>query len=271
MRWFSSKVIVSFIDDTTGESFGVTELPPTDLPESFEIDTMLHIGDDDWSVVDASPKTRAEYAKSWALTLRLRRIKRIDPRNILYSLPSIYEAIPATNDQPLSGTELVLAEDDWRQLELVSNTLAREVDEEIAKIRLIHENAAVGVGWREIHIRTKPEAPLVCNLTLVELARVLDASTQSNGVTYHGASSPIGDGYCLTTKDGLTIYGVAAKGNVEVIAMGQYSNLSPNAESIERLKSLAHDLDLDLVYWCRCARTAPDDLLFGSLLSNDAT
>jgi hypothetical protein len=271
MSWFSSKVKVSFIDDTTGESLGVAEMPPADLPESFELDTTLHLGDDDWSVVDASPKTRAEYAKSKALTLRLHRIERIDPRHILYSLPSICDAIPAVNDQLLSGTEFVLAEDDWRQFELVSNELAREVDEEIAKIRLIHDNATAEVGWREIHIRTKPEAPLVCNLTLTDLARTLNISVQMNGVTYHGASSRIADGYALTTKDGLTVYGVAPNGNVQVIAFGQYPASTPNHESIDRLKSLAHDLNLDLVNWCRCARVASDDSLFAALLSNEAT
>ena len=64
MAWFSLKVEVTFIDDATGEPFGVTQIPPDDLPESFELDTTLHIGDDDWSVVDAQPSTRAEYAKS---------------------------------------------------------------------------------------------------------------------------------------------------------------------------------------------------------------
>ncbi|HLG15955.1 MAG TPA: hypothetical protein VJH03_15835 [Blastocatellia bacterium] len=270
MRWFSFKVKVNLIDDTTGESLGIAELPPADLPESFALDTTLHLGDDDWRVVDASPKTRDEYAESKALTLRLRRIERSDPRNVLYSLPSICDAIPALNDQPLSGTELVLAEDDWRQFELVSGALAREVDGEIAKIRLIHENAAAGVGWNEIHVRTKPEAPLVCNLTFADLARALNVSAELNGVTYHGASSRIGDGYSLTTKDGLTLYGVAPNGNVKVIAFGHYSRLSPNAGSIDRLKSLAKDLDLDLVYWCRCARIAPDDPLFDSLLSDHA-
>ncbi len=271
MRWFSSKVKVTFIDEATGESFGITQMPTADLPESFELDTTLHLGDEDWSVVDAQPRTRAEYAKSKTLTLRLRRIEMMDPRNILYSLPSICDAIPAINDEPLSGGEFELAEDDWRQFEFVSNELAREVDEEIAKIRLIHENAAAEVGWREIHVRTKPEVPLVCNLVLADLANALNVSTESAGVTYQGAQSRITDGYSFTTNDGLSVYGVAPNGNIQVIAFGQYSDSTSNSESIDRLKSLAHDLNLDLVNWCRCVRIAPDDPLFYSLLSNDAT
>lgn len=141
MTWFSSKVKVTFIDEATGGSFGVTEMLPTDLPESFEIDTTLHLGNEDWSVVGAQPKTRAEYEKSKSLVLRLRRIE-MDPSNIMFSLPSICDSIPGVTEHKLSGAEFILAEDDWRQFEFVSNDRAADVDDEIEKIRLIHENAS---------------------------------------------------------------------------------------------------------------------------------
>jgi hypothetical protein len=38
-------------------------MPPDDLPESFEIDTTLHLGDSNWSVVHAEPQTKAEFTK----------------------------------------------------------------------------------------------------------------------------------------------------------------------------------------------------------------
>ncbi len=271
MAWFSSKVEVTFVDDATGESFGVTQMRPADLPESFELDTTLHLGGAEWSVVVAQPKTRAEYAKSKTLMLRLRRVETVAPNNILYSLPSICDAIPAVNGQPLSGAEFALAEDDWRQFEFISHEFAREVDEEIAKIRLIHENAAAEVGWREIHVRTKPEEPLVCNLALSDLANVLETSSESVGVTYHGAQSRIADGYSFTTSDALTVYGVAPSSKVQVIAIGRCPVSSGNVGSIAGLRSMAHSFRLDLVDWCRCARIAPDSPLFDSLLSNEAT
>ena len=74
MGWFSRKVAVTLIDDATGRTFATSEFPPADLPESFEIETTLHLGDADWSVVHAQPLTRPEYTKSGSLTLRLRRV-----------------------------------------------------------------------------------------------------------------------------------------------------------------------------------------------------
>jgi hypothetical protein len=266
MAWFSSKVRVTFIDDATGNSFAVTDLPPTDLPETFELDTTLHLGNEDWTVVAASPMTRAEYAKSKTLTLRLRRVQLMDPREILFSLPSICDAIPGVSIQPLTGGEFALAEDDWRQLEFVSRELAGEADEEIAKIRLIHENASVeGVGWKEIHIRTKPEIPIARNLTLAGLAKALNVLPEPGGVTYHGAQARITDGYSLRIG-GLILYGVAPGGVVQVIAL---SEAAQGAAVVDRLKALAQDLNLDLVNWCRCVRVGVDDPLFVSLLTND--
>ena len=267
MAGFNSKVKVTFVDDATGEPIGVTEMPPADLPESFEIGTTLNLGNEDWSVVDAQPKTRAEYAESKALTLRLRRIEMIDPGDILYSLPSICDAIPSLNNQPLSGNEFVLAEDDWRQFELVSTDLAKEVDDEIEKIRLIHENSSTDVGWREIHVRSKPELPIACALGLGDFCNAMHLPNPPHGVTYHGAQSQIADGYAFTTN-GLTVYGVAQRSEVQTIAFDQYSDTSADAKTVAWLKSLARELNLDLVYWCRCARVSPDDPLFDSLLAN---
>jgi hypothetical protein len=43
MKWFSPKVKITFIDDVTGRAFARTEMSPADLPESFELNTTLHI------------------------------------------------------------------------------------------------------------------------------------------------------------------------------------------------------------------------------------
>ena len=94
MRWFSRKVAVTLIDDATGRTFATSEFPPADLPESFEIETTLHLDDADWSVVHAQPRTRPEYTKSGSLTLRLRRVEKVDPSKILFSLPSICDRTP---------------------------------------------------------------------------------------------------------------------------------------------------------------------------------
>jgi hypothetical protein len=268
MTSFSLDIEVTFIDDSNGRSIGVTHIPANNLPESFERDTTINLSGVDWQVNNARPKTRAQYTKSKSLILWIDRIELMNPQNILYSLPSICDVVPGVNNKSLSGTELTIAEDDWRQFELISHKLADKVDTEIAKIQLIHETASVDVGWREMYVRTKPAIPIVNNIALTHLASILKVSTKSTGITYHGCQSPISDGYSFQLNDDFSIYGVAPSSKVQVIAIGQDFNVSPNAESIDRLQQLARKFNLDLVHWCSCVRVSPDDPSFGSLLAD---
>jgi hypothetical protein len=104
MSWFNRKVMVTLIDDATGAVFASSNMPPDDLPESFEIDTALHLGGDNWSVVHAEPLTKADFTKSGKVTLRLRRIETMDPKSISFSQLDITERFD--DNEGLGG-------DDW--------------------------------------------------------------------------------------------------------------------------------------------------------------
>lgn len=85
MSWFRRNVLVTLIDDASNHAFAESEMPPADLPDSFAVETTLHIGDDDWSVVKAEPQSKNDFTKSGALTLRLRKIERVDPQELSFS------------------------------------------------------------------------------------------------------------------------------------------------------------------------------------------
>jgi hypothetical protein len=269
MGRFAREVAVTLINDATGETFAVTKMSPDDIPESFEIETTLHLGEADWSVVHAAPRTRAEYSRSGSLVLHLRRVEKVDLRDILFSLPSICDRIAELGTAALSGDEYVLAEDDWRQLELVSRQFADECDAEIAAIRRIHEQAGAKVGWREIHVRRRPDPPIRSDLFLDDLGHALGA-VAVRGVTYRGADSPIAAGYALRGIDGLQCYGVADAGRVTVLGMGQDPVAPAPVRSADVLTEIARQFDLDVLHWCRCVRASWDDPLFRRLLVGDA-
>jgi hypothetical protein len=102
MSWFSRNVLVTFIDDATNEAFAESEMPPANLPDSFAEETTLHISDDDWSVVEAEPKSKKEFTKSRALTLRLRKVELVDPQTLSYSQLDITDRF---NDNSSLGAE----------------------------------------------------------------------------------------------------------------------------------------------------------------------
>ena len=91
MAWFSRKVKVTFIDDATGVVFATSKMPPANLAESFEVETTLHLGDGNWSVIRAEPPTRKEYTRSGTLTLRLRKIEEVAAESLHFSQLDITE------------------------------------------------------------------------------------------------------------------------------------------------------------------------------------
>ena len=91
MGWFSRKVLVTLIDDRSGAPIATTKMPTAELPESFEIETTLHLGEVDWSVVHAEPRTREEYTKSGSLILRQGKVEKIAAEALTCSQVDITE------------------------------------------------------------------------------------------------------------------------------------------------------------------------------------
>lgn len=114
MGWLSQKVLMTLIDDATGAAFATTRMRPADLPESFEIATTLHLGEADWSVVHAEPRTRAEYTASGSLTLRLRKVEKIAAEAISFSQLDITERF---------GDNLSLGRDEWISTTPLNSTI----------------------------------------------------------------------------------------------------------------------------------------------------
>ncbi len=104
MAWFSKNVSVSFVDDATDTVFATSDMPVAELPDSFAIDTTLHFGDADWSVVRADPQTKIEFTISRKLTIRVRKIQMMNPRDLSYSQLDITERF---------DDHLNLSADDW--------------------------------------------------------------------------------------------------------------------------------------------------------------
>ncbi|MFT4648429.1 MAG: hypothetical protein ACI9X4_001653 [Glaciecola sp.] len=268
MMWFRSKVRVTLIEGSTGKTFAVTKMKPQDLPESFVKPTTMHLAGDDWQVVRAVPATRKEYAKSRKLKLHLSRVHGVDPAPILYSLPSICDAIPGLGVQPVDGSEFLLGEDDWRQVELVSADQSEQVDDELQRIRQVHETRVEGGGWPEMRVRSKPRSPISRELTLIDLMARLGFHGRPGGLAYRDSERRVQAGFVLALE-GLTLYGEAPDGKVRSLGVDPYSQRSVPLESIARLRTLAGDLELDLVDWCRCARMAADRCDFDRLLAEN--
>ncbi|HEY5937112.1 MAG TPA: hypothetical protein VIU61_20820 [Kofleriaceae bacterium] len=227
---------VQLVNAKTQTVMGEADLPVEQLPESFAEPTTLHLGGSDWSVVKAEPMTRDEYVKTGALLLVLHPIETVDPKTILFSLPTIENTMPALDPGAASCT---MHEDDWRQHELVSARFEPEIAAELADIRTVREDRS-GPGFKTIHVRSRIPEPLGGRtITLADLAAALgDPARETVGL---GGSTVTG-GFAFAIGGG-HIYGREDGGLVREVGVTRGTDASG-------LVAFARTNQLVLVDWC---------------------
>jgi hypothetical protein len=247
-------VKVTFVDDSTGQAIAVADLTPEQLPESFLEPTTLELGGGTWSVVSADLPTRREYATAAALTLRLARLESVDPASILFSLPTLCDQLPL-DAGALAGNEQILAEDDWRQVELVSAAFGTVIAEELAAIRHVYETERQGVGFTRLHVRSTLPEPLAG----AEIALgALDGWGPRLPLAFRDHAAPIAGGFAAA---GLVFYGQAHRGLVVALGFGHMTDaLVPAAAALARRARLV------AVDWCGCQVAGPDEAEFAHTL-----
>jgi hypothetical protein len=192
---------VLYVDADTGSAISQSMVPIEKLPDSFEADTTVHMAErGDFRVVTAEPVTAAQFRRTGELRLTLQRAKivRLDPANVLYSLPTICDELPspAPASTKLGKRVLQMHEDDWRHTEFVSISQLPEIERHLAAIRQIYAEHRDGVGFREIHVRKGPAKPLepypsACPVT--PRARRHDAASTPYDTDAEGSISNVAD------------------------------------------------------------------------------
>jgi len=236
-----------FIDQTTGHACARAAIPPDQLPESFEAETTLEIAGEKWRVCAATPMTRAEYLVSRSLTLELCRLQLMSPGEILFSLPTIGNWLPAVDDgtSKLGKRVLEVTEDDWRQVELIARSWEAAMAQELSAIRRVLDEERVGVGFRRLHLRRAIENPLrETRLSLHELLEAFPNAAPFEGVGVHGLKGLVVEGYAFSAPAGVTLYGTAPGGCLHSIALAPRAlGASAELEVLGRWM-LAHELVL---------------------------
>jgi hypothetical protein len=250
-------VRVVFLDADSGAGLGWTEMPSGQLPESFEARTTMHLGDQDWEVVTAQPMTRAECEATGELRLTLRKvtIQTVAPRDLLYSLPTICDPIPAiaSGTSKLGKDVLELHEDDWRQIELVARSQQAEINVGLAAVQRIHAEERTPQGYfKNLHIRREVASPLSgCRLTLAEIYRSLPFLRPLDGLAYRDAAGLVEGGFAAVAPSGLRLYGIEAGGMVAALGLLPYGVRAEVKQEAPALAGMMRMQNLCLIDWCR--------------------
>jgi hypothetical protein len=238
-------IAVTFVDAADGTEIGRAQLPPAQLPESFATATTLELGGASWSVERAEPPHATQFRATGALRLTLRRVELMDPQELLYSLPTICDTLPPLDGNAVKAVELL--EDDWRQVELVHTSLTEVVAAQLDAVRAVYEDEAEGLGFRNIHVRTEPAAPLPGAVSLERLLRLV-GGTPLGRIGFVTSPGAVADSFCVGLQS-FILYGRAEADRVHVIGVQRTEGDGPEPE--EHLAPVLRAFDLVLVDWCR--------------------
>jgi hypothetical protein len=253
---FKKTVSVSFVEHATGKTIGSSEMPLERLPDTFARNTELDIAGTQYVVTGAEPETKAAFAKTKRLTVTLRKVEHVDPKKILFTLPSICNsALPATEPGRDQGRVHVLHEDDWRQCEYVAVADAGEISRELEAVRRIHATASTAHGWREIHVRKRIPSPLAPGMLWNDVVSQLGPVDLEQRVALGDASHAVSGAVAARFDDGVILWGVEAAGELTVLCVEKIESAS--VPTIEALQRVANAHSLVLVHWCRCQAYAP--------------
>lgn len=250
-------VLVEFRDGAGGQVIASSAMPADRLPDTFEVDTVLHMGATLYRVMRAEPANAADFVAAGRLVLTLAPVESVPARDILYSLPTLDGALPAS-DVPAPGGRWVLHEDDWRQVELVSAALEDAVRAELAAIHRIHAECAQRSGFTDLHVRRGPASPLVPPPGMDAVRAALPAHARNlGGVGFRDAPGIIGGSFAWEAG-GVTAYGVEVRGTVPVLGLHPAGAAGDPGPLGAGLAGLAATHGLLLVDWCRCVAVPPE-------------
>ena len=262
-----SVIKVKFYEGKSETPFAASKVPIEQLPDTFEIDTTMHLGGDDWIVLGAEPTEKTKFRQSGKLNLYLAKSEReqIDINEILYSLPTINNDIAGTENAESLENIAVFREDDWRQFEFVVKGYESKVDEELGEIKKVYENHREGAGFKKLYLREKIVTPLEgSSLTLNMLGKSFGIINKYEGVAFNNAAATVIGGFALQTESGWLLWGQADEsGKVLVLNIAQIEESSITGIS-EKIDKFTEEHGLYLVDWPRLFWCGPGKLNFSA-------
>lgn len=176
----------------------------------------------------------------------------MDPNKILFSTPTLNDAIPATLQGSTVPPDCIqLHEDDWRQFEFVPRNRKSDVDAELADISAIWNNHSVPLGdsgkaFHELHIRKRIPIALDIPMSLSEFEAFLGQSTKP--MTFFDYGEVLRDVRAVAI-DKLVVYAQVQDDTITAIGFDAVDKFTLPPEFAKRLSEFVRTHDLMLVHW----------------------
>jgi hypothetical protein len=130
-----------------------------------------------------------------------RDVRMLDPKEILFSLPTLCDPSPEVEASSAPIGTRRLHEDDWRQIEFVSASNRGHIQSELAALAAFKRQHQKGAGWTGVYIRKEHPKPLMA----LGLQYSVLPTFSTSSVTLSG--HPVRGGFALSDGGEWFIYG----------------------------------------------------------------
>lgn len=250
MGLFNSKkteITVEFINAADGSTIGISKMPLSQLPDSFEIATTMELRNEQWSIASAAPSNKSEFSKSKTLKLTMHKVEMVNPADINYTLPSISaELPPIKTDAEFKAPNFELREDDWRQLEFLPKSSLSKMKIEISHIKDIWENHSKTIDntfntFSKLHIRTNIGIPPV-DISLQKLSSLLEVD-QIQNLTVGSSDAFVDGGFSLNINTHV-VFGTVKGDKIQSLCLNVI-----NQDSETTINKIVSSFNLTFINW----------------------
>jgi len=209
-----------------------------------------------------------------ALVLTVRRVEPVRAQRIQYSLPTIFDVLPAVDDTATTPGRFEIHEDDWRRVELVHRSILDLVTRELDQVRRIYvehasrDSAGRVVGFTAIHVRNQPTRPLPTPVSLRQLESQLPAASRTDqGFGFRDGRGVVRGSFARTFGP-VTLFGRAEGDTIVELCLAISADRGDFAgqDAGRALGAAMRMFDLVLVDWTHARVVEPaavDDYLAG--------
>lgn len=243
----SNKIKVQFVDNFNGQIIGVSQMTAEQLPETFSLQTTMRIQDKDWIIEEAIPENATEFIQTKSLVLKMRKVEKMNPNNIWFSLPTISNEFPQLIEMTKeTDFDIHIHEDDYRQREFLNIRSLPVVEQEFVGIKDIWENQSKKRDdytlFKTCFVRENIGAP---NLTIPfqKLQNILHNNRIGQVIINNNV---LKNGFSIKT-DKTTFFGTLIADTVTELCILQW-----NENSVSEILEIDKAFNLLFVNWYNC-------------------
>ena len=243
----NNKIKVHFIDYLNGQTIGVSEMTADQLPETFSLQTTMHLQDEDWNIEEAIPENSSEFIKTKSLVLKMSKVNKMNPNDIWFSLPTISNEFPQLIEiTTQTDFDIHIHEDDYRQSEFLNVSSLAIIEQEFVGIKDIWENQSKKSDdytlFKTCFVRKNIGEP---NLT-ISFKKLKDLLQNNSIGQVIVNDNVLKNGFSIKTEN-TTFFGTLIADTVTELCISQW-----NENSVAEILEINKAFNLLFVNWFNC-------------------